>query len=128
MCSACEALFFAFRRACNYGLEAYWNHSLNSIKVEAVKRDSTPCAKTAVMVGKALEEAKPSWIQYNNVELKECQITAERAVECLVESCDFHVNSLSGSMLTMVPVGGVEGTPRHNYELLPGLITETAEK
>jgi hypothetical protein len=89
--SACEALYFVFLRAYSYGLQAYWNRSVELSKAEGKERVSTPMWKNAItMAGKALEEAKSAWVQYDKGELKECQITAERAVKHLIERYRLH--------------------------------------
>lgn len=73
ICSICDGLYFVFLKACQSGLGAYWNRS--------VEKESTPGWQTAkIMAGKALEEATSAWDQYDKTEREESKKYAETAL------------------------------------------------
>lgn len=79
-------LFYMFLQAYNYGLKAYWNHSMELSKEEGRERDSTPHWRNSIlMADKAIEEARSAWIKHKEGKVDESQSMAKEALESLAK-------------------------------------------
>ena len=89
----CDALYYAFLLGYQYGLEAYWQRSVEKSKAMGKGRDSTPgWHKATVQAQKALEEAVFAWNLYSEGRLEESKDSSERAVQFLSERYVFSLS------------------------------------
>jgi len=82
----CDALYYVFLRGYTTGLEAYWNRSVERGKSQGEGRESTPGWYNAtVMAKRALGEAVSAWNLHQEGELEESKVSAEKALQFLIE-------------------------------------------